>query len=198
MRPKERWLYLVLISIITISSLSQWYSHKRKVTTSLQQNLTNTWISHAQQRNELESEDWCLNPKLVLRETLTDSIDLKGITERRCIILYINPHACDICLDSIFLSYQKVFGRNSKLLNVITTTPDERSFSFDIANNILNYRRYFLIDRSLGIPLCELEMPFIFLLDIDYRAKLVFIPDRADTKSTRWYFELLKKRFFNN
>jgi hypothetical protein len=194
MKKLERFTYFTIISIITILGI---YNNRYHVNIVQKDNAYWDNIVTAvrnSQKNERLSEDFVLNPLQKLINQTKDTVNLQSLCKQQKMILYVNPNACNVCLDSLFLLMNETFGSDTSKLAIISSATGYRDILVQFANNRYKYPLYCLLDK-LKIPACELEMPFLFWLDQDLLAKLLFIPDKGDTNHTRWYLRLINERF---
>jgi len=194
MKLSERAIYIIVILIITALCLYEKQNYVKNTQLSKDFAHKKVLALKNQRRTELLSEDFKLNPSQLLINENKDTVSLISLSENQKMVLYINPSACNVCLDSLFIIIKTIFSTDTSNLAIISSADGYRDILVQLANNHYNYPHYCLLNK-LEIPACDAELPFLFWLDKDFITKLLFIPDKGNTDNTKWYLNLIKERF---
>ncbi len=125
-----------------------------------------------------------------------DSVSLMEISAYHPILVfYATYYNCTLCIDHISQHLKKHFMD-------YTTNPHIAIIYYDtnktISNSIFDKTPFVTLEKApLSLPMENRNMPFLFVLDKDMMAKMVFIPDKGMPELTDEYLKIIKKRFFN-
>lgn len=134
-----------------------------------------------------------LDPEIVLYTKERDSIKLSELGRKEyTLVLRYSTQSCSTCVEDI-LTKMKDFEKHYPSIDILLLTTyriqiDENSFK-RICNIFPRVYNVF----SLGIPLEEEIVPYLFVLDKDLRVIDAFIPDRELPELTNRYLQNIAK-----
>lgn len=134
-----------------------------------------------------------LDPEIVLYTKERDSIKLSELERKEyTLVLRYSTQSCSTCVEDI-LTKMKDFEKHYPSIDILLLTTyriqiDENSFK-RICNIFPRVYNVF----SLGIPLEEEIVPYLFVLDKDLRVIDAFIPDRELPELTNRYLQNIAK-----
>jgi len=193
LRVLERAIYIIVILIITAFSIIEKRNQVKNFQTWKDFSEEEISALNLQRRTEMLSEDFILDKPLSLINGNRDTISLLSLSKRPKIILYINPNACNICLDSLFISITSVFGSETSDIAIMSSAEGYRDILVQLSNSQYAFPHYCLL-TNLEIPLCDEEVPFLFWLDSDLIAKHLYIPDKDKTENNVWYLNFVRDK----
>lgn len=134
-----------------------------------------------------------LDPEIVLYTKERDSIKLSELERKEyTLVLRYSTQSCSTCVEDI-LTKMKDFEKHYPSIDILLLTTyriqiDENSFK-RICNIFPRVYNVF----SLGIPLEEEIVPYLFVLDKDLRVIDAFIPDKELPELTNRYLQNIAK-----
>lgn len=134
-----------------------------------------------------------LDPEIVLYTKERDSIKLSELERKEyTLVLRYSTQSCSTCVEDI-LTKMKDFEKHYPSIDILLLTTyriqiDENSFK-RICNIFPRVYNVF----SLGIPLKEEIVPYLFVLDKDLRVIDAFIPDKELPELTNRYLQNIAK-----
>jgi len=196
MKNKERYLYLSTIIVITLISFIGKSNFKRDI--QLLEETNKLEINNIKESNRIEllSEDFELDSAGLVYSKKSDTISLSSLSNHPKLILYHNDNSCGVCIDSLLKNVAKFFSTETQKFAVLSAPRSYRDVLVQMTNSNYAYDIYSII-TDLGVPLCNQNIPFLFLLDNDFCVKCLFIPNRGEPERTKQYLDIIYKRFIN-
>ncbi|MHA1974376.1 MAG: hypothetical protein ACTSW1_15360 [Candidatus Hodarchaeales archaeon] len=196
MKNKERYLYIVTIIIITSISIIGKTNFTRDF--QLLEETQKTRINSIKETNitELQSENFELNPVGMIYNKKNDTINLSQLSQHPKLVLYHNDNSCGVCIDSLLVYIANYSGLASKHFVILSSPRSYRDVVAQVTNKNYSTDIYSII-TDLGVPLCDQNIPFLFLLDNDLCVKCLFVPNRAEPTRTKQYLDIVYNRFIN-
>ncbi len=126
-----------------------------------------------------------------------DSVRLVDIiVNKPVLVLRCSVYNCPACVHHIVNKLKEHFSDYTKNPSIIVIYDSE---NMRYSKDICEKTAYVTNKRNiLGLPMENRNMPFLFILDKDMKAKMFFIPDKGMPELTDEYLSILKKRMFSN
>lgn len=156
------------------------------------------------QINILETKDWLqmesgqkrLNPNLELINENQQPIRLEELLDgQKKLVFRYSELNCHQCVDSAFKSLKSLVKEiGEEKVIILASYSRFRSLALFKRLNQLKMDVYNINEEALGIPLERSGIPFMFLLDKEYKTKFVFVPEKTMPQLTENYFHLMKEQ----
>jgi hypothetical protein len=156
--------------------------------------LKNMLIEHV-----LYCEEFEFNLNYKITNKFGKEMLLKDITDGSPkLILRFTDQCCEACFESE-IEKLKILSNSIDGKDIILLVSSSSKNYCKILNDIykINFEVYSCDINNNLFPksLNELKLPFYFLIDKDYKSKLIYIPDKAFPEITQEYYSALKNYF---
>ena len=177
-------LTLNILLLIAFYIINNGYSKKESLLTEKVNKLFYENIS-LQDNIILSKQGYCqLDPEMLLYTKDRDSIHLSEIKRKEyTLVLRYSTQCCSTCVEDILRKMRKFEEQYPDIDILLFTT-----YRVQIEKNVF----------SLGIPLDEEVVPYLFVLDRGMRVIDTFIPDKDLPKLTNRYFERITTTLSRN
>lgn len=119
---------------------------------------------------------------------------VQSITDRPKLVIGLNHNMCRPCVEEVFASIKEIFPDFESNPDIICIADIERRFKDDYYG-----KKVVSFQEKEDYPLYEIEaMPYLFILDKDLCAKLLFITDKTSPELTKEYLKIIKERYMTN
>lgn len=136
----------------------------------------------------------------LISSTAEDTITLETLVgSSPKLVFHYSELNCMQCVDQEVGKIKKLaqkIGRENIL--IVATYDNIRDlFLFKRVNN-LELPVYKLPDEGIGLPLEKANVPFLFIIDEEFKSKLVFVPEKTLPAMSEKYYGIIKSRFFKS
>ncbi|MDR0507648.1 MAG: hypothetical protein LBH32_12665 [Dysgonamonadaceae bacterium] len=142
---------------------------------------------------QLESEGCKLNLEVNYSDSL--NLDLHNVLQQLPKLVFFHSELnCNSCVEQDFPLFNKIQKTIENNLLFFASYKNNRDLIIfkrinNIQSNIYNV-------SSVGLPVEELNMPFCFVINQDFRAESVFIPIKEDSLLLKRYLEIIANKYF--
>lgn len=186
-------LLLNISLLIVFYNVNNGYSKDRSLLTEKVNKLSYEKLS-LQDNAILSKQGSCkLDPEILLYTKERDSIRLYEIERKEyTLVLRYSTQCCSTCVEDI-LTKMKDFEKHYPNIDVLLLTTYRIEIEKDIFKKICRTFPNVYNVFSLGIPLEEEIVPYLFVLDKDLRVIDTFIPDKDMPELTNRYLKRVAK-----
>lgn len=140
-------------------------------------------------QNELMS---IANPQVYLGNDADSTRFLSDLVESPTLVFRFSGEACSVCTDFVIKELRRTFqdfrseGRIILLGSNVSNAIKEDHYGKNVTSLLLD---------DLNLPFEQYNIPFFFILDSDFKCKMMFIPDKSFPDLTKYYLETIRARF---
>lgn len=138
-----------------------------------------------------------VNENLELVSENGQKTTLKELTlERPVMIFKYFQESCHSCIESEFRIMKEVFSKE-ELKKIIILTTEKEAFKLNLIKrmNQINNSFYSIINEDKGLPIDEMRVPYMFVLNESYYVESLFIPVKLNTAPSITYYKLIKRLY---
>lgn len=191
-------LVLNILLLVVFYSINNGYSKERSLLTEKVNKLSYENMS-LQDNTILSKQGSCqLDPQMLLYTKDGDSIRLSEIQRKEyTLVLRYSTQCCSTCVEDILQKMTKMEKQYPNVDILLLTTYRIQIEKKDFKCICRIFPKVYNV-FSLGIPLEEEIVPYLFVLDKEMRVIDTFIPDKELPKLTSRYFKRVATTFFVN
>ncbi len=142
----------------------------------------------------LENDMYPLNDcNLYIGIDSTQIYDLNELIYDNTLVFRFSGYSCDACINFIVdkLKYHFTdFSSNNRIILMSSELNPKFKQNF-YGKSTINF-----LDNNLGMPIEQKKVPYLFVVNKNKEANMVFIPDTMFPELVDLYLENVKKRFF--
>jgi len=127
-----------------------------------------------------------------------DTISFADLVEKykELLIFRYSEVNCMACVEKEIVNLRDFIDRNDiKLVVIASYTNDRDLFLFKRVNKIPKYIIYNIKEGALNLPVENINLPYYFILDSNYKANNLFVPDKNFPERSLKYLNSVVKKY---
>lgn len=145
---------------------------------------------------QFESENDEISSSIEVIDENKNKIQLKEMLSKQPKLVFrYSELNCQQCVDTVFKRLKQLAEEVGKeKILILSSYSNHRDLLLFKRINQIDLEVYNLNETKLDISVEEVNIPYMFLLDNDFRAKFVFIPEKTMPQLTDNYLLLIKNK----
>jgi len=142
---------------------------------------------------QLESEDHLLDIKVTTEDSSSFSKEIETLPK---FVFFHSELDCNSCVEED-ITLINDFSNDIGSKNIILLASYNNKRDLHLFRRINKINSFIYNTASVGLPIEELNLPFCFVINKNFKSECVFIPLKEDKSNFKRYLKIIKEKYFN-